>query len=136
MGGTNLSKLFLLFSHEITDKQKKDARKNLNINQIIKLPDNLQQKWSNVPAKLESLSEYMLPFKNWLSENITNDDYILVQGEFGAVYFIVSWAKNNDFTPIYSTTERLSKEVNDGERVKSVKIFEHRRFRKYESWND
>ena len=130
-----MPKLFLLFSHEITDKQKKDARENLNINQIIKLPDNLQQKWSNVPAKLESLSEYMLPFKNWLSKNVITDDYILVQGEFGAVYFIVSWAKYNDLNPIYSTTERISKEVNDGERVKSVKIFEHRRFREYESWN-
>jgi hypothetical protein len=131
-----LSKLFLLFSHEITDKQKEDAKESLNINQIIKLPETLQQKWSNIPAELESLKEYMLPFKNWLAENVNKDDYILIQGEFGAVYFIVSWAKNNNLNPVYSTTERISKEVNDGERVKSVKIFEHRRFREYESWND
>jgi hypothetical protein len=131
-----LSKLFLLFSHEITDKQKEDAKESLNINQIIKLPETLQQKWSNIPAELESLKEYMLPFKNWLAENVNKDDYILIQGEFGAVYFIVSWAKNNNLNPVYSTTERISKEVNDGERVKSVKIFEHRRFREYKSWND
>lgn len=131
-----MSKLFLLFSHEITDKQKEDAKESLNINQIIKLPETLQQKWSNIPAELESLKEYMLPFKNWLAENVNKDDYILIQGEFGAVYFIVSWAKNNNLNPVYSTTERISKEVNDGERVKSVKIFEHRRFREYESWND
>ncbi|PTV94458.1 hypothetical protein C8C76_13232 [Halanaerobium saccharolyticum] len=131
-----MSKLFLLFSHEITDKQKEDAKESLNINQIIKLPETLQQKWSNIPAELESLKEYMLPFKNWLAENVNKDDYILIQGEFGAVYFIVSWAKNNNLNPVYSTTERISKEVNDGERVKSVKIFEHRRFREYKSWND
>lgn len=131
-----MSKLFLLFSHEITDKQKEDAKESLNINQIVKLPEALQKKWSNVPAKLESLREYMLPFKDWLSQNVNKDDYILIQGEFGAVYFIVSWAKNEGLKPIYSTTERISKEVNDGKRVKSVKIFEHRRFRVYESWSD
>ncbi|SDD12850.1 CRISPR-associated protein Csx20 [Halanaerobium congolense] len=131
-----MSKLFLLFSHEITDKQKEDAKESLDISQIIKLPENLQQKWSNVPANLKSLREYMLPFKDWLSQNASKDDYILIQGEFGAVYFIVSWAKNKGLQPIYSTTERISKEVNDGERVKSVKIFKHKRFRAYESWSD
>lgn len=130
-----MSKLFLLFSHEITEKQKKDARKNLNVEEIVKLPDDLQQKWSNIPAELNSLKDYLLPFRAWLENNTSKNDYILVQGEFGAVYFIVSWAKNNSLTPIYSTTERISKEVSDGEKIKSVKIFEHRKFRKYESWN-
>ncbi|MFW5795318.1 MAG: CRISPR-associated protein Csx20 [Bacillota bacterium] len=130
-----MSKLFLLFSHQITEKQKNDAQDNLNINEIIKLPEKLQQKWSNIPAELKSLKEYMLPFRNWLAESANKDDYILIQGEFGAVYLIVSWAQENGYIPIYSTTERISKEVNDGEKVKSVKIFEHRRFRKYENWN-
>ena len=131
-----MSKLFLLFSHKITSKQKKDAIENLNINQIVKLPDKLQQRWSNVPADLKSLKDYMLPFKNWLNEKANNEDFILVQGEFGAVYFIVSWAKKNNLNPIYSTTKRISKEINYGEKVKSVKIFEHHRFRKYESLNE
>lgn len=131
-----MSKLFLLFSHEITDKQKEDAKKSLNINQIIRLPETLQQKWSNVPAELESLKYYMLPFKEWLVENASKDDYILIQGEFGAVYFIVSWAKNNKLKPIYSTTERKSIEKIEGEKVKSVKVFEHEQFREYESWSE
>ncbi|MFW6025862.1 MAG: CRISPR-associated protein Csx20 [Candidatus Woesearchaeota archaeon] len=129
-----MPKLFLLFSHEITDKQKNDAIKSLNIDKIILLPDNLQSKWSNIPANLDSLKEYLLPFKRWLNKEVEKDDYILVQGEFGAVYFIVSWAKNNNLTPIYSTTERNVKEKIDGEIVKSVKKFEHIRFRKYDNW--
>ena len=129
-----MSKLFLFFSHEITDKQKEDAKNNLGIAEIIKLPDDLQKKWSNVPAELDSLAEYLMPFREWLEKNFEDDDYILVQGEFGAVYFIVQWAKKNDLTPVYSTTERRSKEKVEGDKVKSVKIFEHKQFREYESW--
>ena len=129
-----MSKLFLFFSHEITDKQKEDAKNNLGIAEIIKLPDGLQYKWSNVPAELDTLAEYLMPFREWLEKNSKDDDYILVQGEFGAVYFIVQWAKKNNLTPVYSTTERRSKEKVEGNKVKSVKIFEHKQFREYESW--
>lgn len=130
-----LSKLFLLFSHAITNKQKKDAETNLNINKIVHLPDELQHKWSNIPANLNSLKEYIQPFKNWLKNNAGQKDYILIQGDFGAVYLIVNWAKKNDLKPIYSTTERISKEQVVKGKVKSVKIFEHNRFRKYEGWD-
>jgi len=129
-----LTKLFLLFSHEITDKQESDARESLGVNRIIKLPADLQEKWSNVPADLNSLSDYLLPFRNWLEKESTKGDYVLVQGEFGAVYFIVTWAKRNNLTPVYSTTERKAKEKVEGEKVKTVKVFEHVKFREYEIW--
>lgn len=130
-----MTKLFLFFSHEITEKQKIDAKESYDIKEFITLPEELQYKWSNIPADLDSIKEFLLPFKKWLTQEASKGDYMLIQGEFGAVYFIVNWAFENGLIPIYSTTERKSKEVSDGEKIKSVKIFEHKRFRKYESWS-
>ncbi len=129
-----MSSLYLLFSHEFTDNQKKDARENLNVNNIKNLPDKLQKLWSNIPPEIEDLTDYLSPLITWLSEKICQGDYILVQGEFGAVFMIVDWAKKNNITAIYSTTERKSKEIKDGDQIKTIKLFEHKRFREYRAW--
>jgi len=59
-------KMFLLFSHKLTDTQIKDAIQNLKVTDFIYLPDNLQKLWSNVPSDLFDLDEYIEVFKDFL----------------------------------------------------------------------
>jgi hypothetical protein len=127
-------KLFLLFSHHITPEQFEDARQSLGITDFIRLPEDLQQRFSNVPADLEAIDAYLQPILDWIEEHCTNqNDYILVQGDFGATYFLVDYCKkNNCAIPMYATTERKSiEEAQEDGSIKTQRIFKHKRFRLY-----
>ena len=127
------SRLFLLFSHALTGEQERDARASLGVEEILPLPENLQQRWSNVPPDLETVQEHIGPALNWLGEQARPGDYVLIQGDFGAVYRAVCVALEQGLTPLYATTARRVKETRlpDG-RVESTRVFQHVRYRRYE----
>ncbi|BDD02058.1 hypothetical protein PEPS_43380 (plasmid) [Persicobacter psychrovividus] len=125
--------MFLLFSHQLTDEQIQDARQNWGVSEFVSLPSDLQQKWSNVPAELESLQAYAQPFIQWLSDHqLGSSDVVLNQGDFGLSYLLANHIIFNQATAVYSTTVRKAvKELNmDGE-VITTKIFKHQIFREY-----
>ncbi|MCS6968721.1 MAG: CRISPR-associated protein Csx20 [Cytophagales bacterium] len=129
-----MATLYLVFSHKITPEQQLEAEASLGISHIEKLPEDLQTLFSNVPPELESLQEYLQPLKNWLAERVQPQDFVLIQGDFGVTFSLVSFCfKNNLGIPIYSTTQRESVEVPqpDGS-VVMQKVFRHKRFRRYE----
>ena len=128
-----MPKLFLLFSHSLTEAQRADAESSLNITEFIGLPDDLQTRWSNVPPELESLDEHLRPLLDWLSDTASPGDYLLAQGDFGAVYATVHFALEHDLIPIYATTRRQVYEnaLPDG-KVQIERVFEHVRFRRYQ----
>ena len=125
-------KLILLFSHRLTDSQKKDANTTLGVTEFISMPAELQQKWSNVPAEIESITDYLYDIRLWLMDVVSDNDYILIQGDFGATYYFVNWAFNNKLIPVYSTTKRIHQEtiLSDGS-IEIRKTFEHKMFRQY-----
>ncbi len=125
--------LYLLFSHTLTDAQIADARKTMGIKEFIALPDYLQCRWSNVPPELETLDEHLQPVLNWLKTNAQKDDYVLVQGDFGAIYRTVAFALEHGYVPVYATTERKVIETRrpDG-KVQVQRTFQHVRFRRYQ----
>mgnify|MGYP000576647311 CR=1 FL=1 len=89
-----MKKMFLLFSHKLTQTQKDDAIKTLGIDEFVYLPENLQILFSNIPSDLNNLDEYLLPIKDFLKENSRFGDVVLIQGDFGAVYHMVNFSKN------------------------------------------
>lgn len=127
-----MKNLILLFSHSLTDDQKEDAKQHWDIENFVALPTDLQTIFSNVPADLETINQYLEPIEKWLLENTQKDDLVLIQGDFGAVYHLVNFVKNNNLFPIYATTERKSIETSqpDGS-IKTERIFKHKRFRSY-----
>ena len=126
--------MLLLFSHELTEDQKKDARNNLDITEFIKLPDNLQALWNNIPPALPSLINHLNPIHNWIKKIAEKGDFILIQGDFGAVYLMVNYAFSIDVIPVYATTEKKSAEIPmSANTIKTERIFEHKIFRRYES---
>jgi len=124
--------LFLIFNHDITPVQETDARNSLCVQRIIDMPSDLKKLWRQIPPDLPEISSYLKPVKDWLAQNSIINDYILIQGDFGACYIMVDFAFKIGLVPIYSTTRREAvEEHDDAGTVKLVHHFQHRIFRKY-----
>ncbi|HWP49654.1 MAG TPA: CRISPR-associated protein Csx20 [Candidatus Limnocylindrales bacterium] len=128
-----MPKMLLLFSHELTQDQIKDARATLNITEFVPLSVDLEGLWKNIPPTKPSLSEYLEPLRRWMKGHAEPGDYVLIQGDFGAVYLMVNFAFSAGLIPVYSTTERevVEKALPDNT-VRSERVFRHRMFRRYE----
>ena len=129
--GLYLKKMFLLFSHQLTPKQKDDAINSLKVEELISLPPDLQELWSNIPPEIEDLDVYLKPIFNYLKENLKSGDYALVQGDFGATCKVANFIKELNAIAVYATTKRDAIEkIVDGKVVKTS-TFEHIRFRRF-----
>lgn len=124
--------VFLLFSHCLTDQQIRDLKQNWNVENIVPLPNDLQEHWSNISPEAESISYLLTDLKSWLLNNADADDLVLISGDFGAVYEIVNFCKSINLIPVYSTTKRhIDEEQHPGGKVIKKSIFSHIRFRKF-----
>jgi len=126
--------MFLLFSHKLTEDQITDAKNNLKVDEFIYLPSDLKKLWENVPPTNTSLFNFLLPFREFIKEKLKPNDYVLIQGEFGAVYLMVKFAFSMNLIPLYSTTERnYSEKRKRNNKVELKHVFKHKTFRKYEN---
>lgn len=124
--------MLLIFSHNLTEKQVLDARESLGVDSFIYLPPKLQNKWSLIPPDAEDICQSTYEIKEWIASIANKNDYILVQGDFGATYGVVNYCKSKGLKAIYSTTKRKAKEiVRSNGKVESVHVFEHVRYREY-----
>ncbi|CAM3953058.1 CRISPR-associated protein Csx20 [Arcobacter cloacae] len=126
-----MKKMFLLFSHNLSEIQLNDAKSNLEVSEVVSLPNKLQDIWSNIPADIENLREYLLSIRNFLAENSQYGDVVLIQGDFGAVYQMVNFSKDLGLIPVYATTSREIEEFEENGKTIKKSIFEHIRFRGY-----
>ena len=137
MGGrderiTQLSSLFLLFNHQFTPAQESDARAALGVENIVGLPPDLRELWSNIPPGEPDIKSYLEPVKKWLRSQSQKGDCVLIQGDFGACYLLVNFAFERNLVPVYSTTQRTV--VEEGQPSGAVKLthhFQHQIFRRY-----
>jgi len=125
--------IFLLFSHKLTKEQIKDLKKE-SIDNFVYPPNDLQALWSNVPPDLKELKGYLGPIIEWLSANAKKGDWVLVQGDFGAVFTVVDFCFQSGLVPVYATTTRLALEGEKDNKVFKFSQFEHVMFRRYERW--
>ena len=130
-----MKKLHLLFNHTLTPEQIKNAKESLGVSKenIITLPENLNKIWSNIPPDCTlNLINHLKPIAEYFSKQNKND-YVLVQGDFGAVNYMVNVLKNYDLIPVYSTTERhIIEEKNENNEIIIKRYFKHICFRKYQ----
>ncbi len=126
-----MKQLFLLFSHRLTPDQERDAKETLDIEKCVKLPDELQQLWSNIPPELATLEEYLTPLKAFVTTHAKKGDYALIQGDFGGCYLMVNHVVSLGVKPIYATTTREVTEKTVGDKVEKISLFKHVRFREY-----
>jgi CRISPR-associated DxTHG motif protein len=125
-------KMLLLFSHKLTPEQKKDAIKTFNIKTFIPLPSDLQKTFSNIPANIETIKPLLNDFEEFIREQSSPGDFILIQGDFGIVCALVQYTKRIGRIPIYATTKRVAVERETPQGIEKISTFQHVRFRKYE----
>ncbi len=128
-----MPKMLLIFSHELTPDQIEDAKNVLCVNEFVPLPSDMQKLWQNIPATEPSITNYLKNFNKFIEDNTNEGDYVLIQGDFGAVYLMVNFAFSMGLIPVYATTERdvVEKHMPDNT-VRSERVFKHRIFRRYE----
>ena len=127
--------IFLLFSHKLTDAQVNELKSN-GITSFVYLPSGLQLLWSNVPPDLKGLKGYLKPIVEWLKNNAKEGDWVLVQGDFGAVFTVVDFCFQNGLVPVYATAKRNTIEEMENGKLTKVSQFDHVIFRKYERWKE
>ena len=125
--------LFLIFNHNITPVQENDARSSLGVRRIINMPPDINELWRQIPPDLPEISSRLTPLKDWLAGRAQKNDYVLIQGDFGACFIMVNFAFKIGLIPIYSTTKREAIEEYNGDgSIKLVHQFKHQIFRRYE----
>ena len=129
-----MKRMMLLFSHELTEEQKKEAENGLGCREFVKLSDELQDVWSNVPSECDDIKPLAEKIILWLEENSKTGDCVLIQGDFGMSFMVAEWSLENRRIPLYSTTEREHSAVKSGETVINVHSFRHVKFRRYVSY--
>ena len=123
--------LIVLMSHNMTENQKEDAYKTLKVKDIIECNDYIKKIWSNInPKSSLDLSRLDLVI-DWIKKNSKSGDYILVQGEFGATFYIVDYCFKSNLIPIYATSKRQVIEEIQGDKIITNRTFKHEGFRKY-----
>jgi len=129
-----MKKMVLLFSHKLTESQKEDIENSLRVTEVISLPPKLQTLWSQVPTDRDLIfADYMSDIERFLMDSLDSGDFVLVQGDFGATYYMVNFSKTHGFTPLYSVNKRIAKEFIEDGIVKKYSEFKHEFFREYES---
>ena len=124
-------KALLVFSHQLTENQEKELIEKYEVKKIESLPNELQNMWSNVLIK-KDYKENLEKIKEFVKENFSKGDIILIQGNWGYTYNLVKWSIENGLIPVYSYTERNVEEIKDGETVKKISYFKHVKFIRYE----
>lgn len=123
-----MKRMYILMSHSITQQQMNDAKKALCIEHFVVLPTD---RWSQIPAENDTVESSLLQLKAQLSVEAKQGDVLLVQGDYGATFNMVQFAKERGIVPVYATSKRKAYEITDGEKITTVREFQHVRFRKY-----
>lgn len=121
--------LFTLINHTLTREQEEDARKNLNIDKFINIVD---ASWSDIDPSEKSVIKFVEAYKDKLRSQAKAGDVLLVQGDFGATYNMIRFAKDMGLIAVYATTNRIVSEQVENGKVAIKREFKHARFREYE----
>ena len=130
----NMKKMLLIFNHELGLDQLEDAKRSLGVEKFIEMPPGLKEIWQQIPPEAQTIEDVLMSMKEWIKSTAQKGDVILIQGDFGATYLMVSYVRDLDLIPVYSTTRRQAEETpqEDGT-LKVVHVFKHVQFRRYAS---
>lgn len=126
-----MKKFIVLMSHDMSDIQKNDAYENLKVAEIIEAPAEIKAIWGNVDPISDLDISKLDKVISWIKNISEKGDYILVQGEFGATFYIVDYCFKSDLIPVYATSIRRVEETREGERVLTNRVFVHEGYRQY-----
>lgn len=123
-----MKKMFVLINHNLTQEQKSQALKVFGVEDIINIADDT---WSNISPSDENILYVLNTYKKELMLEAEAGDILLVQGDFGATYNMINFAKNIGIKTIYATTKRVVQELIIDGKLVTRREFKHEKFREY-----
>ena len=125
--------MLVIFNHDIlTDEQVLYAHNKLNVSEIIYMPNELKLIWKQIDPLAQVIDLKLI--EEFILKNTIKNDFILIQGEFGATYKLVNFCFKHKRIPIYATSERQVVEKKKADNsVEKRSLFRFIRFRKYKS---
>lgn len=129
-------KMFVLLNHSLTQLQCTQIHHELHVDQIVSTPEPLRRIWSGIKPEGNLNTESFQAVIDWLQKETATGDYLLVQGEAGATFYMVDFAFKTGLQPIYATTSRqVSEQVVENETVTKTAFFKHVTFRPYRRYD-
>lgn len=98
--------IIIITNEKLQDEEKNKIIDKYKIKKIKLLPEGTQKKWNEIDTNTDISHKNLNDMKTMIEKNIGEGDYILIQGEPGATFKIVSWAKEEGFIPIYSFIDK------------------------------
>src|SRR5687768_454480 len=96
----DVKKAILLLSHQPTPAQQEELTTRWGAERLVSLPPHLQKRWSQIPAEGKFPNEWISPILDWLAEETNSHDLVWIQGEMGAVYYVVNWCAQHQRVPV------------------------------------
>lgn len=90
----------LIFKAVIDDAEKKELIKKFKIKKIKKLTPKIEKEWKKLKND-NNKERNIKKFKKIIEENIESRDVLLINGEIGITFEIVSWVKETGIIAIY-----------------------------------
>lgn len=123
-----MKKMFVLINHNLTEEQKDQALRVFGVENIVNIADDA---WSNINPSDENILGALSAYKKELMLEAKAGDILLVQGDFGATYNMINFAKNIGLKTIYATTKRVVQELITDRKSVTRREFKHEKFREY-----
>jgi len=125
-------KMFVIMSHPLSQGQKEDLKK-MGVSTVVAMSEDNKKSWGQIDPQ-GRIKKIMVvnDLKKWLSDESKEGDYVLIQGEPGASFNLVSWCNDEGRIPVYATTVRESVEKTVDGKVIKTNVFKHIQFRRYE----
>lgn len=123
-----MKKMFVLISHNLTEEQKDQALRVFGVENIVNIADDA---WSSINPSDENILDALSVYKKELMLEAKAGDILLVQGDFGATYNMINFAKNIGLKTIYATTKRVVQELIIDRKSVTRREFKHEKFREY-----
>jgi hypothetical protein len=125
-----MKKMFVAFSHQLTDAQMRDATASLNVKTIIYPSEDIQNLISNIPDDMEAREVRALAWDIFNEAMEADCEYIFIAGQVELVHYTLEKVKRNGYIQaVNSVTKRKSIEVEVKGVVTKTSIFEHVRWR-------
>ncbi len=133
-----MADLHLLFNHVLTKEQIREAEDVFRVKDVYTLPPRLSALWAEVSPRGELDKSHLAPIERWLTEKAQEGDYVLVQGECGATFYMVDLCFKRGLVPIYATTDHpgAGRGAHHDDHVVRGGHFGHVNFRRYSRYDD
>jgi hypothetical protein len=125
-----MKKMFVAFSHQLTDSQERDAAVFLNVRTFVYPSADIQKSISNIPDDMDAREVRALAWDVFNEAMEADCEYIFIAGQMELVHYTLEKVKRNGYIQaVNSVTKRKSVEVEVNGVVTKTSIFEHVRWR-------